>query len=140
MLLDQELTIRRLLVACLDQPETIEPALRVLRRSLPETQITVLNLVHEQPSAVLLPTLQQGFDAAIVFTADRQSPYPIAYLCYLAGIPIRIGQSLEFGGGVLSHAVKPSEATGGDRHLYLLQAVGFPAVDAEEAKPVSIHS
>jgi hypothetical protein len=43
------------------------------------------------------------FDASIIFTSFSQSPYPPAYACYLAGIPVRIGQSKEFGGSVLSH-------------------------------------
>jgi ADP-heptose:LPS heptosyltransferase len=46
------------------------------------------------------------FDAAIIFPFELDSPYPIAYLCYLAEIPIRIGQSIEFGGGVLSHSIQ----------------------------------
>lgn len=45
------------------------------------------------------------FDAALILTQAGQSPYTLAYICYLAGIPIRIGASEEFGGGVLSHAV-----------------------------------
>ncbi|MBE9159300.1 hypothetical protein IQ265_21055 [Nodosilinea sp. LEGE 06152] len=54
---------------------------------------------------------QQQFDAAVIFTAPGQSPYTLGYLCYLAGIPIRIGQSCEFGGQVLSHCSPP---VGGD--------------------------
>jgi ADP-heptose:LPS heptosyltransferase len=45
---------------------------------------------------------QRVFDAAVICTHPGESPYPLAYICYLAGIPIRIGQSQEFGGGVLS--------------------------------------
>lgn len=52
---------------------------------------------------------QGGFDAAIMLTAPGQSPYTLGYLCYLAGIPIRIGQSSEFGGQVLSHCVPPDQ-------------------------------
>ena len=46
---------------------------------------------------------QFGFDAAIILTNFDQSPYPFAYLTYLAGIPIRIGRSPEFGGGVINY-------------------------------------
>lgn len=49
----------------------------------------------------------RAFDAALIVTAPDDSPYSIAYLCYLAGIPIRVGQSREFGGGVLSHTITP---------------------------------
>lgn len=76
----------------------------------------------------LVAALREGrFDAAVVFTSFSQSPYPPAYVCYLAGIPIRLGQSKEFGGGVLSHAVAPppDDAHQVDRNLHLLESVGF---------------
>lgn len=44
----------------------------------------------------------EQFDAAIVLPGENRSPYPFAYLCYLAEIPVRVGVSCEFGGGVLS--------------------------------------
>ncbi|MBE9167004.1 hypothetical protein IQ238_05455 [Pleurocapsales cyanobacterium LEGE 06147] len=71
---------------------------------------------------------QLAFDAAIIFTGTTESSYPLAYLCYLAGISIRVGQSREFGGGVLSHAIKPPLDDLSDRnpHLYLLDSAGFP--------------
>ncbi|MBE9111579.1 hypothetical protein IQ273_19420 [Nodosilinea sp. LEGE 07298] len=59
---------------------------------------------------------QQQFDAAVILTAPGQSPYTLGYLCYLAGIPIRIGQSCEFGGQVLSHCSPPPD-DGDCRHL-----------------------
>lgn len=65
----------------------------------------------------------EKFDAAIVFSDAQTSPYALAYLCYLAGIPIRVGQSQEFGGGVLTEWVKQSEA---DNHpIELLHAIGI---------------
>lgn len=69
-------------------------------------------------------------DAAFIFTSFSQSPYPAAYLCYLAGIPLRVAQSREFGGGVLSHWVRPlPDATHQvDRNLHLLKEVGFAEV------------
>lgn len=48
---------------------------------------------------------QQRFAAALILTAPGQSPYTLGYLCYLAGIPIRIGRSQEFGGQVLTHCL-----------------------------------
>ncbi|HZG38397.1 MAG TPA: hypothetical protein VEZ50_06905 [Nodosilinea sp.] len=53
---------------------------------------------------------QQQFDVAVILTRPGQSPYTLGYLCYLAGIPIRIGYSHEFGGQVLSHCSPPPEA------------------------------
>ncbi len=78
----------------------------LVHRSIEETGLST------QPDRLLnlIEVLQiEQFDAAIVFSNDR-SPYPIAYLCYLAGIPIRIGRSIEFGGGVLSHCLSEWDA------------------------------
>ena len=77
---------------------------------------------------ILIATLRAGkFDAAVIFTSFSQSPYPPAYVCYLAGISIRIGQSKEFGGSVLSQWVKPlpDHTHQVDRNLFLLESVGF---------------
>src|SRR5512146_2310866 len=65
---------------------------------------------------------ERDVEAAFIFTSFSQSPYPPAYACYLAGIPIRAGQSPEFGGGLLSHWVRPLDqaAYQVDRNLHLL--------------------
>src|SRR5690242_13475360 len=79
----------------------------------------------------LVATLRaRAFDAAVIFTSFSQSPYPPAYVCYLAGIPIRLGQSKEFGGSVLSQWVKPlpDGAHQVDRNLFLLEQAGFALV------------
>ena len=76
----------------------------------------------------LVEILRAGdYDVAIIFTSFSQSPYPPAYACYLAGIPIRLGQSKEFGGSVLSQWVKslPDDAHQTDRSLHLLAEAGF---------------
>jgi ADP-heptose:LPS heptosyltransferase len=75
------------------------------------------------------------FDAAVILPDGAQSPYPAAYVCYLAGIPIRLGQSLEFGGGLLSPAIKPSQTAGRavDPGLALLAAAGLPLDEADRA-------
>lgn len=71
-----------------------------------------------------------SFNASIVLTTPRQSPFSLAYLCYLAGIPVRLGQSQEFGGGVLSHCIQPPlEAVSViDYNLHLLRSAGFPGL------------
>src|SRR5919201_931418 len=70
----------------------------------------------------------RDFDAAVIFTSFSQSPYPPAYACYLAGVPIRLGQSKEFGGSLLTQWVKPlpDSAHQADRNLFLLESAGFP--------------
>ena len=87
-----------------------------------------LSLTPRPSYGSLIDRLQQGsFDAAIVLTAPHQSPYSLAYLCYLAKIPIRIGQSQEFGGGVLSHWIQPpaSRISIEDYNRHLLQFADF---------------
>jgi lipopolysaccharide heptosyltransferase II len=68
------------------------------------------------------------FDAALILTSFTQSPHPVAYACYLAGIPIRIGQSKEFGGALLTHWTKPAADRNHqvDRNLHLLEFMGLP--------------
>lgn len=66
----------------------------------------------------------QTFDAAIVFSDRQVSPHTLAYLCYLSEIPIRIGQSQEFGGGVLTEWVK-WEHEQNEHPVELLNAVGL---------------
>ncbi|NEQ24377.1 MAG: hypothetical protein F6K28_35725 [Microcoleus sp. SIO2G3] len=107
--------VRRLLVVADDLPDAI---LAILKRSLPNAEIVRLSFAQvEFPS---------DFEAAIVLTAPGQSPYPAAYRCYLAGIPIRVGQSIEFGGGVLSQCVKPIETDDPiAHHLHLLRSIGL---------------
>jgi hypothetical protein len=70
------------------------------------------------------------YDVAIIFTDPGQSPYPDAYGCYLAGVPIRVGLSGEFAGGVLSHWFRPVPgAHPVDRHLALVSSIGFPSTE-----------
>ena len=73
----------------------------------------------------------RGFDAALIFTSFSQSPWPPAYACYLAGIPLRAGQAADFGGSLLTHAVPAleREAHQVDRNLHLLESLGFAVTD-----------
>lgn len=75
---------------------------------------------------------QRHFDAAFIFTSFKQSPHPPAYACYMAEIPIRVGQTKEFGGGTLSHWVMPpdEDCYQVERNLHLLREVGIPASDS----------
>jgi ADP-heptose:LPS heptosyltransferase len=68
---------------------------------------------------------QSAFDAVVIFTNLWESPYTLAYICYLAGIPIRVGQSYEFGGGVLSQCIKPLSNSNhlADQHLFLIESL-----------------
>lgn len=77
----------------------------------------------------LVAMLKEGqYDAVFIFTSFSQSPHPPAYVCYLARIPLRVGQTKEFGGGLLTHWVKslPDTAHQVERNLHLLRSVGLP--------------
>lgn len=78
------------------------------------------------------------FDAALIFTSFAQSPYPPAYLCYLAEIPLRAGQSKEFGGSLLTTWVRPlpDEVHQVDRNLHLLESLGFAVTGRDLAVAV----
>ncbi len=89
---------------------------------------------------VLVEDLRQGrFDAALIFTSFRQTPYPPAYACYLAGIPVRIGQSREFGGSLLTEWIRPpaDEAHQVDRNLNLLASI---AIEVDPRMELSVPS
>jgi lipopolysaccharide heptosyltransferase II len=73
------------------------------------------------------------YDAALIFTSFSQSPHAAAYACYLAGIPVRIGESKEFGGSVLTHAVRPNPEAlhQAERNLRLLEHAGIESSNRE---------
>lgn len=78
----------------------------------------------------LIARLRDGaFDAAFVFTSFSQSAYPPAFACYLAGIPVRVGQASDFGGSLLSRVVPPSPdgAHQVDRNLRVVAPLGTVA-------------
>lgn len=81
----------------------------------------------------LIQTLQAlRFDGAIIFTSFSQSPDAAAYACYLAGIPLRLGEPKSFGGAVLTHTPQPATEFGAhqvERNLRLVESVGFRTSD-----------
>lgn len=137
--------VRRLLVACPGNridAGMLSPALPYLQQALPESAIALLVSPPDQVTSVpgidlllcypavsstdTVPDLIAAirpyrFDAAIFFTVPWQSPYPLAYACYLAAIPLRLGQSQEFGGSLLTDWVKPPEQAQPNPYLFLLQ-------------------
>lgn len=80
----------------------------------------------------LIETLsQRGFDAAIIFTSFNQSPHPAAFVSCLAGIGLRLGESKETGGGILTDELQsaPDELHQVERNLRLIESVGFRVHD-----------
>lgn len=143
------LSTRRILIVAASTSYDGEVALGLanLRQALPYTRLVLWSFgPHNVPPASvdeILPAPldwpayrairdavvtigKQGFDAAVILSPRGVSPYPAGYVCYMAGIRIRIGQSLEFGGGVLSHWEKPLPNTGpGEEYNNLIRAVGL---------------
>ncbi|HEX3724355.1 MAG TPA: glycosyltransferase family 9 protein [Nitrolancea sp.] len=62
---------------------------------------------REQQMIALLKT--RSFDGAIIFTSYHQSSLPAAYLCYLAGIPLRVAASIDGPGSLLTTRHKHPE-------------------------------
>lgn len=92
-----------------------------------------LGLSSHSPALLALIEMlrSERFGAAILFPQATRSPYPLAYVCYLAEIPIRVGMSDEFGGGLLSHWVKKPGTIAhesDDLNLFLLESVGLLAI------------
>jgi ADP-heptose:LPS heptosyltransferase len=76
----------------------------------------------------LVSTLRLGnYSAAFILTSFAQSPYPPATIAYQAGIPVRVGQSREFGGRLLTHWIKPlpDRIHQAERNLHLLDELGI---------------
>jgi lipopolysaccharide heptosyltransferase II len=101
------------------------PAMRALRESRRDRSLTLLTSPGGGAAAPFIPELdgvieyeapwmkssathdpatdvafaarlaQQGFEAAVIFTSYSQSALPAAFLCYLAGIPLRIAHCRE---------------------------------------------
>jgi ADP-heptose:LPS heptosyltransferase len=111
------------LLPWIDETITWSAAWQDVSGQIPQDPARELGLVKELET--------HHFDAAFIFTSFTQSPYPPAYACYLAGIPIRIGQSKEFGGSLLTHWSKPPADSGHqvDRNLALLEIAGVPYKD-----------
>ncbi len=72
---------------------------------------------------------KRKFDAAVIFTVFSQNPWASAFLCYLAGIPLRLAQSRENPYQLLTHWVKDTETVETASHevrrqLDLVETVG----------------
>ena len=89
----------------------------------------------EREMAAVETLKERDFDAAIIFTSYKQSALPAAYLCYLAGIPVRAAGSFEGPGSLLTHRHRYEE-TAPPKHetlrgLELTEFLGFPPVEPE---------
>ena len=89
----------------------------------------------EREMAAIEILRERDFDAAIIFTSYKQSALPAAYLCYLAGIPVRAAGSFEGPGSLLTHRHRYEETMPPKhetlRGLELTDFLGFPPVEPE---------
>ena len=78
---------------------------------------------------------ERKFDAALIFTSFSQTPHTPGYACYLAGIPLRAGESKEFGGSTLTTELRgaPDELHQVERNLRLIEHLGFVVRDRQLA-------
>ena len=86
-------------------------------------------------SRIVKEIAQRRFDGAIIFTSYRQSSLPAAYLCYQAGIPLRVAASVDGAGALLTTRHKhAADYTGHfphevERSLSLVAELGMYADD-----------
>jgi lipopolysaccharide heptosyltransferase II len=122
------------------------PAFRALKEVNPERRLTLLTSRSGAAIARLIPEIDNiiefhapwmkatqdvsfnddyemarqlrscNFDGAIVFTVFSQNPLPAAYLCYLAGIPLRAAYCRENPYQLLTHWVKEVDTERSMRH------------------------
>lgn len=143
--------VRRLLLVFGESGDSVlddlRPALSRLYAALPGVHLALWTAPRLREAASALPgvgavltfptawleeiervvaTIAEGqYDAALLFSPPGGSPFGAAYACYLAGVPVRLGQSAEFGGAVLSHRVIPASPTlpPAEHYLYLVSQV-----------------
>jgi lipopolysaccharide heptosyltransferase II len=157
------------------------PALRALRQSLPGRRIVLLAsksgaqaaahvdevddvIVYDAPwmkatpsrsnlpDVAMIRTLAaRGFDAAVIFTVYTQSALPGAFLCWMAGIPLRLAYCRENPYHLLTDWAAETEPHHGIRHevqrqLDLVASVGCTTDDArlsfrvsEDARQHAMH-
>jgi lipopolysaccharide heptosyltransferase II len=73
--------------------------------------------VNSVPEYAMIDQLRQAnFDAAIIFTVYSQNPLPSAFLCYMAGIPLRLAHCHENPYQLLTHWIKDPEPEQLTRH------------------------
>ena len=88
-----------------------------------------------QPDLAMIDRLKdERFGAAVIFTVYSQNPLPPAVLCFLADIPLRLGQCRENPYQLLTDWVKETEPERGTRHevrrqLDLVATVGCHTAD-----------
>ncbi|MGI0484559.1 lipopolysaccharide heptosyltransferase II [Pantanalinema rosaneae CENA516] len=91
--------------------------------------------VNSEPEYAMIERLRQAeYDAAVIFTVYSQNPLPSAFLCYMAGIPLRLAHCHENPYQLLTNWIKDPEPEQLTRHevqrqLDLVASVGCEVND-----------
>jgi ADP-heptose:LPS heptosyltransferase len=87
----------------------------------------------DREQRMIATIMEREFDGAIIFTSFRQSALPAAYLCYLAGIPLRVAASIDGPGSLLTTRHKHPERMMHEveRGLDLVGAIGLGTGDLD---------
>jgi lipopolysaccharide heptosyltransferase II len=91
--------------------------------------------VNSEPEYAMIERLRQAqYDAAVIFTVYSQNPLPSAFLCYMAGIPLRLAHCHENPYQLLTDWIKDPEPEQFTRHevrrqLDLVASVGCEIED-----------
>jgi lipopolysaccharide heptosyltransferase II len=101
---------------------------------------------NSQPEFAMIEQLGQAqFDAAVIFTVYSQNPLPSAFLCYMAGIPLRLAHCHENPYQLLTDWIKDPEPHELIRHevrrqLDLVASIGCEIEDTRLTLNVDRHS
>lgn len=98
----------------------------------PWLKATATRIDSSPESAMIEHLRRQNYDAAVIFTVYSQNPLPSAFLCYMAGIPLRLAHCHENPYQLLTDWVKDPEPEQFTRHevrrqLDLVATVGGKA-------------
>src|SRR6185437_2540820 len=87
----------------------------------------------EREQRMIAEIKARSFDGAIIFTSYHQSSLPAAYLCYLAGIPLRAAASIDGPGSLLTTRHKHPERMMHEveRGLDLVGALGMTTSETD---------
>jgi lipopolysaccharide heptosyltransferase II len=155
-------SVKRILCVRLDSLGDVlmtTPAIRALRESIGASHITLLTSASGAAVVPYVPEIDEAlvfaapwmktaspgsdreliariagrFDAAVIFTVYSQSALPAAYLCHLAGIPLRLAHCRENPYHLLTDWVPDPEPAIArhevERQLALVAAVGCATTD-----------
>jgi len=85
----------------------------------------------EREQAIIATVRHGNYDGAIIFTSYHQSSLAAAYLCYLAGVPLRHATSIDGPGSLLTSRHRPPDRVMHEveRGLDLVGGLGIPPAE-----------